>query len=26
VHPTTHTHALFATYVEQQVAASGLGK
>ncbi|WP_347558863.1 SGNH/GDSL hydrolase family protein [Robbsia sp. KACC 23696] len=26
VHPTTHTHALFAAYVEQQVAASGLGK
>ncbi|ANB73872.1 SGNH/GDSL hydrolase family protein [Paraburkholderia phytofirmans] len=26
VHPTTHVHALFAQYVEQQVAASGLGK
>ncbi|MCY0388146.1 SGNH/GDSL hydrolase family protein [Robbsia sp. Bb-Pol-6] len=26
VHPTTHTHALFAAYVEQQIAASGLGK
>ncbi len=26
VHPTTHTHALFANYVEQQIAASGLGK
>ncbi|MGI4861508.1 MAG: SGNH/GDSL hydrolase family protein [Janthinobacterium lividum] len=25
VHPTTHTHALFAAYVEQQIAASGLG-
>jgi phospholipase/lecithinase/hemolysin len=26
VHPTTHTHALFAQYVEQQIAATGLGK
>jgi phospholipase/lecithinase/hemolysin len=26
VHPSTHTHALFAQYVEQQIAASGLGK
>ncbi|MFL9988942.1 SGNH/GDSL hydrolase family protein [Paraburkholderia sediminicola] len=26
VHPSTHTHALFAQYVEQRVAASGLGK
>jgi len=26
VHPTTRTHALFATYIEQQIAASGLGK
>lgn len=26
VHPTTHLHALFAQYVEQQIAASGLGK
>jgi phospholipase/lecithinase/hemolysin len=26
VHPTTHVHALFAQYVEQQVAAAGLGK
>lgn len=26
VHPTTHLHALFSTYVEQQVAKSGLGK
>jgi phospholipase/lecithinase/hemolysin len=26
VHPTTHVHALFAQYVQQQVAASGLGK
>ncbi|MFM0646801.1 SGNH/GDSL hydrolase family protein [Paraburkholderia bryophila] len=25
LHPTTHVHALFAQYVEQQVAASGLG-
>ncbi|MGI4984242.1 MAG: SGNH/GDSL hydrolase family protein [Janthinobacterium lividum] len=25
VHPSTHTHALFAAYVEQQIAASGLG-
>jgi phospholipase/lecithinase/hemolysin len=25
VHPTTHTHALFAQYVEQQIAATGLG-
>jgi phospholipase/lecithinase/hemolysin len=26
VHPTTHVHALFAAYVETQIAASGLGK
>lgn len=26
VHPTTHTHALFAQYVEQQIAKTGLGK
>ncbi|SIT44122.1 Lipolytic protein G-D-S-L family [Paraburkholderia ribeironis] len=26
VHPTTHLHALFAQRVEQQIAASGLGK
>ena len=26
VHPSTHTHALFAQYVQQQVAATGLGK
>ncbi|AXE93469.1 SGNH/GDSL hydrolase family protein [Paraburkholderia sp. DD10] len=26
VHPTTHVHALFAQYVQQQIAASGLGK
>jgi phospholipase/lecithinase/hemolysin len=26
VHPSTHMHALFAQYVEQQVAATGLGK
>jgi phospholipase/lecithinase/hemolysin len=26
VHPSTHTHALFAQYVQQQIAASGLGK
>jgi phospholipase/lecithinase/hemolysin len=26
VHPSTRTHALFAQYVEQQIAASGLGK
>jgi phospholipase/lecithinase/hemolysin len=26
VHPTTHTHALFAQFVEQQIAATGLGK
>jgi phospholipase/lecithinase/hemolysin len=26
LHPTTHLHALFAAYVEQQVAKSGLGK
>jgi len=26
VHPTTHTHALFANYIEQQIAASGLGQ
>ncbi|SDR35362.1 Phospholipase/lecithinase/hemolysin [Paraburkholderia fungorum] len=25
LHPTTHVHALFAQYVEQQIAASGLG-
>ena len=25
VHPTTHLHALFAQYVEQQIAATGLG-
>ncbi|MCX5541203.1 SGNH/GDSL hydrolase family protein [Paraburkholderia sp. CNPSo 3076] len=25
LHPTTHTHSLFAQYVEQQIAASGLG-
>ena len=25
LHPTTHLHALFAQYVEQQIAASGLG-
>ncbi|MEX3949619.1 SGNH/GDSL hydrolase family protein [Paraburkholderia sp. EG287B] len=25
LHPTTHTHALFAQFVEQQIAASGLG-
>ncbi|MEM5328436.1 SGNH/GDSL hydrolase family protein [Paraburkholderia sp. JHI2823] len=25
LHPTTRTHALFAQYVEQQIAASGLG-
>ncbi|SDD91764.1 SGNH/GDSL hydrolase family protein [Paraburkholderia lycopersici] len=25
LHPTTHTHALFAQYVEQQIAASGVG-
>lgn len=25
LHPTTHLHALFARYVEQQIAASGLG-
>jgi phospholipase/lecithinase/hemolysin len=25
VHPTTHTHALFAQFVEQQIAAAGLG-
>ncbi|WP_321899573.1 SGNH/GDSL hydrolase family protein [Paraburkholderia heleia] len=25
LHPTTHTHTLFAQYVEQQIAASGLG-
>ncbi|WP_118180163.1 SGNH/GDSL hydrolase family protein [Paraburkholderia phosphatilytica] len=25
LHPTTHMHALFAQYVEQQIAASGLG-
>ncbi|WP_144162870.1 SGNH/GDSL hydrolase family protein [Paraburkholderia sp. BCC1885] len=26
VHPTTHAHALFAQYVEQTIAATGLGK
>jgi phospholipase/lecithinase/hemolysin len=26
LHPTTHMHALFAQYVEKQIAASGLGK
>jgi len=26
IHPTTHAHALFATYVQQQIAATGLGK
>ncbi|HEX7933952.1 MAG TPA: SGNH/GDSL hydrolase family protein [Paraburkholderia sp.] len=26
VHPSTHTHALFAQYVQQLVAATGLGK
>ena len=26
VHPTTHLHALFSSFVEQQIAASGLGK
>jgi phospholipase/lecithinase/hemolysin len=26
VHPTTHLHALFAQYVEQQIAATGVGK
>jgi phospholipase/lecithinase/hemolysin len=25
LHPTTHMHALFAQYVEKQIAASGLG-
>jgi phospholipase/lecithinase/hemolysin len=25
LHPTTHLHALFAQFVEQQIAASGLG-
>jgi phospholipase/lecithinase/hemolysin len=25
LHPTTRMHALFAQYVEQQIAASGLG-
>jgi phospholipase/lecithinase/hemolysin len=25
LHPTTHVHALFAQYVEQQIALSGLG-
>ena len=25
LHPTTHLHALFAQYVEQQIASSGLG-
>jgi phospholipase/lecithinase/hemolysin len=26
VHPSTHMHALFAQYVEQTIAKSGLGK
>jgi hypothetical protein len=26
VHPSTHTYALFAQFVEQQIAATGLGK
>ncbi|TXG16353.1 acylhydrolase, partial [Burkholderia territorii] len=26
VHPTTRLHALFAQYVEQQIAKSGVGK
>ncbi len=26
IHPTTHAHALFAQTVEQQIAATGLGK
>jgi len=26
VHPSTHSHALFAQFVEQQIAATGLGK
>jgi phospholipase/lecithinase/hemolysin len=26
IHPTTHAHALFAQYVEQQLAKSGLGR
>ncbi|WDD95154.1 acylhydrolase [Burkholderia sp. FERM BP-3421] len=26
VHPTTHLHALYAQYVEKQIAASGVGK
>jgi phospholipase/lecithinase/hemolysin len=26
VHPSTHTHALFAQFVQQQIAATGLGK
>jgi phospholipase/lecithinase/hemolysin len=26
VHPTTHMHALFAQFVEQKIAATGLGK
>jgi phospholipase/lecithinase/hemolysin len=25
VHPTTHTHALFAQFVEKQIAAAGVG-
>jgi phospholipase/lecithinase/hemolysin len=25
LHPTTHLHALFAQFVEQQIAKSGLG-
>jgi phospholipase/lecithinase/hemolysin len=26
VHPSTHAHALLAQFVEQQIAATGLGK
>jgi phospholipase/lecithinase/hemolysin len=26
VHPTTHLYALFAQFVEKQIAASGVGK
>jgi phospholipase/lecithinase/hemolysin len=26
VHPTTHLYALYTTFVEQQIAKSGLGK
>jgi phospholipase/lecithinase/hemolysin len=26
LHPTTHVHTLFAQYVEQRVAAAGLGR